>query len=132
MQSPSGTIEAGHRSRSPSAARWRITDHAVRRYRERVRWRDTSNELARGQLLAICQRAHRVKDIGGGLELWRGPKPLRLRLRVRPGEPMELVTVLEDCDGRRGKMPHGKANQRQQGIQRRHEEGQLRREGRRQ
>lgn len=101
MQSLSGTVEAGHRSRTPGAARWRITDHAVRRYRERLRGRARDDGQARGQLLAICQGAHRVKALPGGLELWRGPKPLRLRLRVRPGEPMELVTVIEDCDGRR-------------------------------
>jgi hypothetical protein len=57
---------------------------------------------AKAVLLAMCQRAHPVKALPSGLWLWRGPKPLRLRLRVRDaGAVRELVTVLEDCDGRR-------------------------------
>jgi hypothetical protein len=53
---------------------------------------------ARADLLWILERAHFVKKLPSGLELWRGPKPLRLRLRV---DGRALVTVIEDCDARR-------------------------------
>ena len=101
-----------------------ITSHAVARFRQRVApW--LSEAEARESLAAQLAGAHFVKDLPDGLEQWRGPKPWRVRLRVRRGSPLELVTVLTDCDARfRGKMPHGKASKRVEEWEvRRREEG---------
>jgi len=79
-----------------------ITPHAVERYVERIR-PGISYERALTELIAICERAHAVKEIEAGLWLWRGPKPRRLRLRVSTrgdGAP-QLVTVLTAHDGMR-------------------------------
>lgn len=74
--------------------RWFITPHAVQRYRQRVR--ECSYEEALAVLVDWSERAHYVKQRNDGAELWRGPKPLRLRLVVgkrEDGAP-QLVTVL--------------------------------------
>lgn len=76
---------------------WSVTPHAVTRYVQRVR-HGVSAAKARADLLWMMERAHFVKTLPSGLELWRGPKPLRLRLRVAG---RSLVTVIEDCDARR-------------------------------
>lgn len=84
------------------AGRFFITPHAVRRYIERVR-AGLSYEDALARLVTITEGAHRVREIGDGVELWRGPKPERLRLRVStrgPGLP-QVVTVLAEHDGAR-------------------------------
>lgn len=86
--------------RADSPRRWVITAHAIDRYILRVR-RGLSRQRAEWELLGQCHAAHFVKPLPNGLELWRGPKPWRCRLRVRRGETLELVTVLEDCDARR-------------------------------
>lgn len=101
-----------------------ITSHAVARFRQRVApW--LSEAEARESLAGQLAGAHFVKLLAGGIEQWRGPKPLRLRLRVRRGAELELVTVVPDCDARtRGRLHHGQANQGIQGQQeRRREEG---------
>lgn len=75
-----------------------ITRHAVSRYIERVAPGMTPGR-ARGELLRHCAGAHYVKTLPGGLEQWRGPKPRRLRLRIRrDGDVAELVTVLWSFD----------------------------------
>lgn len=63
------------------SGKWFITPHAVRRYRERCRiW--LSYEDARDILIGLSMRARRIKERGPGVELWRGPKPERLRFIV--------------------------------------------------
>lgn len=85
-----GTIEAS------KSGPWEVTDHAVQRYIERVR-RGLPYDQALGEIVYQSHHAHFVKALPSGLELWRGPKPRRLRFRVDPsrdgGKP-RLVTVL--------------------------------------
>jgi hypothetical protein len=79
-----------------------ITPHAVARYIERVRPRLAYDEALR-ELVEIAKGAHAVKLLPTGLWLWRGPRPLRLRLYVggrEQGLP-QLVTVLTAHDGMR-------------------------------
>jgi hypothetical protein len=81
--------------RRGAAGRWFITPHAVRRYIERVR-PGIAYERALSDLVRLSVKAHHVKAIEGGAELWRGPKPRRLRFIVAQGmagKP-QLVTVL--------------------------------------
>lgn len=76
------------------AQRWVITPHAVERYIRRVRPSLTPHKAWR-ELSMQCLGAHFVKRLDSGIELWRGPKPHRIRLRVmRRGPYLELVTVL--------------------------------------
>jgi hypothetical protein len=73
----------------------------VRRYIERAR-RGLPYDQALGELVYQSHHAHFVKTLPGGLELWRGPKPRRLRFRVEPaldGGKARLVTVLGSFDG---------------------------------
>ena len=77
-----------------SASVVRITTHAVARFRQRIR-PNLSESEARHFLANECARAHRVKTLASGVELWRGPKPLRLRLRIHHGA---LITVLPSSD----------------------------------
>ena len=75
--------------------RWFITPHAAKRYIERVR-HGVSYEVALGELIRMSEAAHLVRNQASGLELWRGPKPQRLRFLVSnegAGKP-QLVTVL--------------------------------------
>lgn len=73
--------------------RWFITPHAVVRFRQRVT--DWTEHRVRHYLVSQCRDAHRVKLLACGLELWRGPKPRRLRLRVsRQGNVLVLESVL--------------------------------------
>lgn len=98
------------RARVAVAGPWFVTPHAVQRYRDRVH--DVSHEEALGALVDIAARAHYVRDLPSGMELWRGPRPLRLRLRVArstaPGELPQLLTVLAGCDAARGPKEGGK------------------------
>jgi len=83
------------------AGGWFITPHAVQRYRDRVPGaRLLSYERALAALIKTMDQAHYVKTIRDGFELWRGPKPHRLRLRVsRGGSALpQVVTVLRGCD----------------------------------
>lgn len=84
------------------SGKWWISPHAVQRYIERIR-PGISYERALGELVAMSEAAHPVKEIEPGLWLWRGPKPRRLRFRVSTsgaGAP-QLVTVLTAHDGMR-------------------------------
>jgi hypothetical protein len=79
-----------------------ITPHAVTRYRERVkRARSLTYEQALGELVSECERARYIRTLESGLELWRGGKPLRLRMRVARGHEglPQLVTVILGHDG---------------------------------
>ena len=83
-----------------AAGRFFITPHAVQRYRERAA-RSISYETALAELIQQSECAHRVKPMRDGAELWRGPKPLRLRMIVMPqkaGLP-QLLTVKRGHDG---------------------------------
>lgn len=82
--------------------RWTISEHATDRYVERID-RGVTRERAREELVEQCLGAHFVKLLPGGLELWRGPKPRRIRLRAerRENGEMVLATVLEAFDGLR-------------------------------
>jgi len=78
----------------PAKGRWFVTPHAVRQYIARVR-PGLSYERALGELIRMSEGAHFVREQRNG-ELWRGPKPRRLRFivcRDMPGKP-QLVTVL--------------------------------------
>lgn len=79
-----------------------VTSHAVQRYKERVPGaRGLSYHQALSELIGVMKRSHRVKSLGNGLDLWRGPKPHRLRIRVAPstaGFLPQVVTVLRGCD----------------------------------
>jgi hypothetical protein len=90
--------QQGERDRSGrgEAPSWEVSDHAVARYIGRV-MRGRPVAEARADLLWMLERAHFVKALPSGLELWRGPKPLRLRMRI---DGKLLVTVLTDCDSR--------------------------------
>lgn len=85
-----------------AAGEFFITGHAIRRFRERVPGASRlSYEQALTEMIQQMKRAHYVKSIAGGLDLWRGPKPHRLRLRVAPGSAgllPQVVTVLRGCD----------------------------------
>lgn len=75
-----------------------MTPHAVRRYQERVE--AVPYELALARLIDEMDRAHLVREIGPGVELWRGGRPRQLRFRVsRRGHGLpQLVTVLRAHD----------------------------------
>lgn len=81
------------------AGRWFISPHAVRRYQRRVA-PGLSYEQALADLVRLSTDAHHVRTLATGLDLWRGPKPQRLRCYVGQGTgalPV-LVTVLAGCD----------------------------------
>lgn len=94
-----GDRESG--SATAPEARWELSDHAVFRYRQRCPGkRDVSLAQAIAELTELSARAHYVKTLESGLELWRCGKPWRLRFRVErglSGKP-RLVTVLRGCD----------------------------------
>ncbi len=78
-----------------------ITGHAVRRFKERVPGKARlSYEEALAELIQTMKRSHFVKTQDNGLDLWRGPRPHRLRLKVAraPQGLPQLVTVLRGCD----------------------------------
>ncbi len=82
---------------------WILTAHALERYVERIR-PGISYEQAAQELEQHCAGAHLVKELPGGIETWRGPKPRRIRLRVqRKGHRLELVTVQPAFDGLEGR-----------------------------
>jgi hypothetical protein len=59
-----------------------------------------SYEMALAALIRLADKAHLVKILNPGVELWRTGRPLRLRLYVShrlPGLP-QLVTVLRRSD----------------------------------
>lgn len=71
-----------------------VTPHAVRRYSERVK--ESDYEAALAALIDQFRRAHFVKTRPSGVEVWRGPKPLRLRMIVGNGTGRcpALLTIL--------------------------------------
>lgn len=81
------------------AGRFFFTPHAVRRYVTRAK-RGLTYEKALDELIKSSERAHYVKTLDTGVELWRSPKPLRLRLYVTRGEGPQpaVITVLRRCD----------------------------------
>lgn len=85
-------------SQDSASGRWFITPHAVARYRERI-CPGASYEQALRDLIAWSERAHFVREQNGS-QLWRGPRPGKLRFWVsfgRHGLP-QLVTVLPAHD----------------------------------
>jgi hypothetical protein len=70
---------------------WFVTPHAVQRYIERVD-SSLSYEAALGRIISDSVNAHCVKKLDDGAELWRGPKPRRLRYVVSPDK--QLMTVM--------------------------------------
>lgn len=65
---------------------------------ERFR-RGVSYRAARTELRDMIDRAHPVKRAANGLELWRGPKPRRIRFYV--DDRGSVVTVMMAFDGER-------------------------------
>lgn len=88
MPSQSGTVKISESSVVM------VTAHAVARFRARIAPEMTESE-AREFLEYQVARAHLVKQLADGVEQHRGPKPLRLRLRVHQGR---LITVLPSSD----------------------------------
>lgn len=89
--------------------RWFVTPHAVLRYTQRALGAaGLSYEQALAALIKLSVLAHLVRKERDGAELWRGPKPDRLRFIVgpppKPGALPVLVTVKpEHGDGRCGR-----------------------------
>ena len=80
---------------------WFMTPHAVERFRNRAGWQRASDyESALAALIDESRGAHFVKTLDTGAELWRGPKPRRLRFIVGAGDGAlpALVTVLGSYD----------------------------------
>lgn len=76
---------------------WVITDHAIERYRQRVQ--RVPYEEAIGAIQRELLGSHFVKQCEG-YELWRSPKPRRLRIRVRRNEGrLEVMTIIPAHDG---------------------------------
>lgn len=87
-----------------------ITRHAIRRLISRIA-PDMGEAEAHEFLVYQVARGHFVKALRGGVEQYRGPKPLRLRLRIHRGR---LITVLPSSDNWRepcAKIRHGKTNE---------------------
>lgn len=79
--------------------KWFISPHAVHRYIERLA-RSLTYEQALDDLVAYSETAHYVKDWKPGVELWKGPKPRRLRFLIghrEDGAP-QLITVMGGKD----------------------------------
>lgn len=85
----------------PIAGQFFVTPHAVKRYVRRV-CPGLSYGRALAEIVRAVERAHRVKGLPGGAELWRGPRPDRLRIFVAPARAPGLapvvVTVMRGCD----------------------------------
>lgn len=89
-----------------AAGRWFVTPHAVRRYIERID-PSMSYERALGAIIQDGIKAHRIRSLPATetlatCELWRGPKPRRLRYYIfemgGPGLPV-CATVRPTFDG---------------------------------
>lgn len=94
MRDSEASVEAtAQLKRVRTEQRWFITSHAVERFLERVSRME--RRRVRGHLVEQCQGAHFVKPLACGLELWRGPSPQRMRLRVsRQGNVLVLESIL--------------------------------------
>lgn len=93
-----------------AAGRWFVGEHVIERWIERFTPRAfreaerTEEQRAKvlGWILDEAERARFVKALDTGVQLWRGPKPRRVRFIVTvcsEGELPALVTVLPACDG---------------------------------
>lgn len=93
-----------------AAGRWFVTPHAIDRWIERFTPRSfreaplTEAMRARvlGWIIDETERARFVKRLASGVELWRGPKPRRIRFLVgasSDGALPALLTVMPACDG---------------------------------
>ena len=111
--------------RLPDKLRWFVSPHAVVRFRQRVA--DWTNDRVRHYLVEQCRGAHFVKALACGLELWRGPKPRRIRLRVsRQGNVLVLESVLftfDRCAASVGVVDSDHHGEKDQGQQRRRRQG---------
>jgi hypothetical protein len=92
-------VAQASRCQLSASGNWFITPHAVERYRERVAPR-MAYEMALWCLVQLSMQAHRVRDKAPGIEMWRGPKPERLRFLVATGNSglPQLLTVLKGHD----------------------------------
>ena len=100
-RAPAAQLKQDHARLGGAVGPFFVTPHAVWRYIERVR-PGISYRQALHDLIAQGRGAHRVKQLDSGHELWRGPKPRRLRLLVAPasgGGLPQLVTILTTFDG---------------------------------
>ena len=83
---------------------WHITQHAIERAAERL-WPALDAQDIRLRLLGMCHDAHYVKTLESGADLWRGPKPMRIRMYVRSsGDTQTLQSVVQATD-EHGMMP---------------------------
>lgn len=81
-----------------AVGRFFVTPHAVHRYQQRVRRWQLRGGLA--ALIEAGEAAHKVRDLGDGVELWRAHRRHGgIRLRVaRMGEGLpQVMTVLPAC-----------------------------------
>ncbi len=81
--------------------RFFVTPHAVAMWRERYE-PDATYEQALRRIIVDAGKAHFVKALETGPQLWRGPKPRRARYIVTvcsEGELPSLITVLPPFDG---------------------------------
>lgn len=114
------------RSLDLSRARYTITMHAIRRYRERIDL-GASDVAARDAILRALSNAYveRVLDENTVQIRARGRRwPGRIRLRARPcaGHLLEIVTVLPEHDGAKPRKPHPRGAHRGR-VARRYERG---------
>lgn len=93
-----------------ATGRWFVTPHAIdkwiarftpRSFREAERTEEQRVRVL-GWILDEAERARFVKALDTGVQLWRGPKPRRVRFIVTvcsEGTLPALLTVLPACDG---------------------------------
>lgn len=95
-------VDAEPKVTKPIPGAWFITPHAVDRYREHTGRPEMAYEAALAELVEESRGAHHVKRLQSLKELWRGPKPRRLRFIVGDGEDGKpaLVMVLPETDDR--------------------------------
>lgn len=93
-------VTAGEPTSEVIAGPWFVTPHAVERYKHWARF-EGSDQEALGRIVNEARRAHHVKKLESGTDLWRGPGPQRLRYIVGPGEGElpALITVMPTHDG---------------------------------
>lgn len=91
----------GEPTHAGAQGRWFITPHAVEQYVARAMRGRGRHEEALVALIDESRGARFLKLLDSGAELWRGPRPGRLRYVVGPGEGglKALVTVLAPGDG---------------------------------
>lgn len=92
------------RGAAPGATgRWFMTPHAVRAFMARAAGASRMTyEQALGEMIREAERAHFIKALDTGPQLWRGPGPRRMRYIVTVcshGDLPACVTVLPPFDG---------------------------------